>query len=147
RTGRTEMERETVNGAGKKRIAAGTSRIARETNRRLAIYSRNARKNHRSAIARVVRRVRERFGRTFSADGGGAKEPSRAPRRIGRAYSANDARGDGGCAALSAIECRSFDRGHSLSRFRQTLGEPLSRERFRDGLRRTRRTGRPHFDW
>src|SRR5713101_527132 len=85
------MDGAAVNGAGEERIAARTSGVARETKHGLAIYPGNDRDRHGSAFASVVRCVRERFGRAFSAHGGGAKLSSCASRRFGRAHRADDA--------------------------------------------------------
>src|SRR6266705_110958 len=140
------MDGAAVNGAGEERIAARTSGVARETKRGLAIYPGNDRDHHGSAFASVVRWVRERFGRAFSAHGGGAKLSSCAPRRFGRAHRADDADREQDRAAVSAIECRSFAGRHFVSRLRQALGKRAARKRIRHGLRRARRINGTHLD-
>ena len=78
--------------------------------------------------------VSEGIWRTFSSHRRGAQLSSRAPRRTGRAHRANDARGDGDRAALSATESRSSRRRNSFSRFRKALGKSSARRRIHHGI-------------
>src|SRR5919204_6730253 len=125
------MDRAAADGRGEKRTIAGPTRPARETSSRLGLRFQNDCYDLRSAIAAVIRSVFERMGRPLPAHRGGTELSSRAARRTGRAYRANDARGERDCAPVSAVEPRSSPRRDFISRLRETVGERAAGKWFR----------------